>query len=72
MTSDVLDAKIKEQELINKSYISNFIKNSEVNTKLETLAMKVELKAEEDKIVKLQTHDLSYLLGKHFCLSANI
>ena len=30
------------------------------------LGTKVELKAEQDKIVKLQTHDLSYFLGKIF------
>ena len=33
---------------------------------MKTLATKVELKAEQDKIVKLETHDLSYLLGKIF------
>ena len=30
------------------------------------LGTKVKLKAEQDKIVKLQTHDLSYFLGKIF------
>ena len=33
---------------------------------MKTLATKVELKAEQDEIVKLETHDLSYLLGKNF------
>ena len=33
---------------------------------MKTLATKVELKAEQDEIVKLETHDLSYLLGKIF------
>ena len=31
-TSDVLDAKIKEKRLVNKSGISNLIKNSDLNT----------------------------------------
>ena len=32
----------------------------------KTLATKVELKAEQDKIINLETHDLSYFLGKVF------
>ena len=65
-TSDILHAKIKQKELVNKSHISNLVKNSDLNTNLSTLATKAELKAEQDKIVKLQTHDLSYFLGKNF------
>ena len=34
----------------------------------KTLATKVELKAEQDKIINLETHDLSYFLGKVFFL----
>ena len=45
--SDVLDAKIKQKELANKSDISNLVKNSDL------LATKAELKAKQDKIVKL-------------------
>ena len=33
---------------------------------METLATKTELKAEQDKIVKLETYDLSYFLVKMF------
>ena len=33
---------------------------------IKKLATKAELKAEQDKIVKLETHDLSYFLGKIF------
>ena len=64
--SDILDAKIKEKELLNKSNISNLIKNSGLNLKLKTSARKAELKAEQDKMVKLQSHLLSYFLGKIF------
>ena len=42
------------------------MKSSGLKAKLKTLATKVELKAEQDKIVKLETHDLSYFLGKNF------
>ena len=59
-TSEILDAKIKEKGLLNKSNISNLIKNFDLNKKLATSATKAELKAEQDKIVKMQTHDLSY------------
>ena len=57
---------INEKGFIEKSNISNLIKNSDLNTKLATLATKAELKAKQDKIVKLQTRDLSYFLGKIF------
>ena len=65
-TSDILNAKRKEKELVDKSNISNLAKNSDSNTKLATLARKGELKAEQDKIVKRQTHNLSYFLAKSF------
>ena len=34
--------------------------NSNLNNKITTLATKTELKPEQDKIIKLKTHDLSY------------
>ena len=37
-----------------------------MNTKLATLATEAELKAEQDKIVKLETYDLSFFLDKIF------
>ena len=81
-TSDILDTKIKQKELIKNSDISNLIKDSPLNTKLETLATKIELKVEQDKILKLQRCYLSYFLGKNLsyflgsfskyvCLSGN-
>ena len=57
--SDTLNSKIKQRKLVNESNISSLVKDSDLNTKLGTLAAKVELKAEQDKIVKLQMHDLS-------------
>ena len=64
--SDIIAAQIKQKELVNKSDISNLVKSSDLNTQLETLATEWKLKAEQDKIVKLQTHDINYFLGKTF------
>ena len=49
---------------INESNISGFINDSDLNEKIKTLVTKVELKAKQDKIVKLETHDLIYFLDK--------
>ena len=59
-TSNILDTKIKQKKLLNESNVSNLVNDSDLNTKLATLATKAELKAKQDKIVKLQTHELSY------------
>ena len=40
------------------------MKNSDLNIKPKTLAAKAKSKAEQDKIVKMQTYDLSYFRGK--------
>ena len=60
---EILNAKIKEKKLVDQSDISNLIKNSDLNTKLATLATKSQLKAEQDKIVKLQTFKSNYFCG---------
>ena len=80
-TSDILDAKVKENKLVDQSDNSNLVKNSDLNTKIATLATKAEVKLEQDKIVKLQAFDSSYFHGKNFfgwwwfskyvCLSSN-
>ena len=44
-TSDILDAKMKQKELVNKSNISNLIKNSDTNTNLATSANKSRIKS---------------------------
>ena len=62
--SEIIDTKIKE--LVNKSNIFRFINDSDLNKKIETLATKAELNAEQDKLVKLETYDLNYFLGKIF------
>ena len=57
---------MKQKELVDKYDIPNLIKNSDLNTKLVTLATKPELKAEKDKNSKLQVIDSSYFHGKNF------
>ena len=66
ITSEIIDAKIKEKGLVDKSNISNLAKNFHLNAKLAKLATKAELKAEQNKIVKLQTHGVSYFLVRNF------
>ena len=64
--SDILDAKIKQKKLVNKSNAFNLVQNSDLNTKIATLATKSELKVEQDKIVKLEAFDSSYFHGRTF------
>ena len=46
-TSDnILDTKIKKKELVNKSVISDLVKNYDLNIKLATLVPKAQLKPE--------------------------
>ena len=42
----MLDEKIKQKKLVNKSDIFNIVKNFDLNAKLTSLATKAELKAE--------------------------
>ena len=66
----MLKPKIKETELVDKSANSRFMDNSDKkikrcnDTRIATLAKKSELKAEQNKIVTLHTHDLNYFLCK--------
>ena len=65
-TKDIVTERIKEKGLVDKSAISGFINNTDLNQKVVTLATKAELKAEKKKI-KLEAFDSSYLCGKsHF------
>ena len=64
-TTNILDAKLKQKQLVNKYYFSSLPKYFDLNTRLKTVK-KAELKAEHDKIMKLQTYDLSFAFGKSF------
>ena len=66
-TNEIIGNKVKEITLLNKSDVSGFIDNSDVNKNITTLATKAELKAEQKKITKLQALDSNYLRGiSHF------
>lgn len=53
-TCDTFDAKIKERGLVDKSTITVFMNNADLNKKIVTLAAKAELKSKENKIIKLE------------------
>ena len=58
--------KDEKKKLVEPSDIFNIGKNSDLNTKLATLARKVELKAEQYKTVKRQTFDSRYIPSKNY------
>ena len=45
----MLDAKIKQKELVNKADVSNLIKNFDLNTKLATIAIETDIKQNKMK-----------------------
>ena len=49
----MLDTKIKDKESVDKSDISEFINDIDLNEKIETIPTKGELKAQQDEIIKL-------------------
>ena len=55
--------KFNEKELVDKSAIVRIINNTDLNKKVATLATKVEQKAQQDKITKLQAFDSGYFCG---------
>ena len=57
---------MKEKKSVNESDISRFINNSDLENEIKPLATKAELKIEKDKILKLQTYDLSLLIGQSY------
>ena len=66
-TKDVVGNKIKGEGLVNKCDITGFINNADLDKYVAKLATKSELKAEQEKILKLQALDSSYFRGKsHF------
>ena len=66
-TNQTLNAKVKQKRLVDKCPIAGFINNADLDKKAATLATKADLKAEQDKIIKLQAFDSSYFRGKsHF------
>ena len=58
--------KIIQKKLFSESDLNEKIKTSSTTEKIKTLALKAELNAEKDKIVKLQTCDLSLFIGQSY------
>ena len=61
---DNLAAKLKQANLASKNDIYEFINSSDLYKKIETWTAKAELKAEKDKIEKLQTYDSSIFISQ--------
>ena len=59
-----MEREKKKKGLVDNSSVTYFVKTSDSNTKLATLATNTELKANEDKIVKLQVFDSTYFRDK--------
>ena len=57
---------IRRWKIVNESHISRFINNTDLDERITKIATTAELKAEQDKITKLQTYNFSYFLGKNF------
>ena len=62
-TNKILDAKITAKNVFNKSVLNEEVKTKE---EIKKSATKAELKVEQDKIVTLQTYDLSFFIGKSY------
>ena len=60
MLSILLDVKIKQKVLVDKSAIGRFISNADLSKTLATLAGKSESKAQKDKMIKLKMFDSSF------------
>ena len=64
MPYNLLDAKIAAKKLVNESGLNEKIKTLETKEELKRLLTKTELKAEQDKVVNLQTCPLSLFVGQ--------
>ena len=63
----MLDANIEEDKSVNESILDEKMKALATKEEIKKLATKTELNAEQDKIIKIQTFDLSCFCGKsHF------
>ena len=63
-TSNTLDAKIIQKKFINEFYLNEKIETLATKEEITKLATKTELKANQGKIIKFQTYDLSLFIGQ--------
>ena len=66
LTSNTLDVKIAQKNLVNKYDLNDNIKTLATKEEIKTLSAKAELKAGQDKIAKLQTYDLSLFICQSY------
>ena len=59
----IIHLRVKYVKYLMQRYLHDLKNSSGLNTKLATLATKPELKAEQNKIVKWQTSDISYAIA---------
>ena len=59
-TSERLDTKLKQKQLVNKFDFSCLAKSYDLNTTITKLATKADLKLEQGNTMEMQTHDLSF------------
>ena len=57
---------MKQKELVDTSASAGFTDNANLDQKVATLEAKAKLKAEQEKIIKLQAFDSSYFCGKSY------
>ena len=62
----ILNAMITAKMLINESGMNEKIETLALKEEIKKLAAKAELKAQEDKILKLQTYYLSICIGQNY------
>ena len=63
-TSNILHKKITSEKVVNESILNEEIKTWVTKEEMGTLTTKAELKAEQGKIVKLQTYDWSLFISQ--------
>ena len=68
VTKNVVAERVKKKkQFLKNPVIVHLVNNTDLNKLVATLAIKVESKAGQDKIMKVQTFNSSYLCGKsHF------
>ena len=68
-TKNILDAKITVKKLVNESGLNGKIKTLATKKDIKKSATKAKLKAEQDKVVKLQTYDLSLFIDQSYFIN---
>ena len=63
-TSNTLDAKTIQKKFINEFYLNEKIETLATKEEMTKLATKTKLKANQGKIIKFQTYDLSLFIGQ--------